>query len=317
MTVTRSRIRLNFRGLTQILLICVCVTLWTLAGWRAWQTEGGRVAALDHTQTVVQSSGHDDTLIPRILNHPGMITAAALTEFVLILALFLGIAPPTWWLRTQYPRLPGEPEVPENVDTPLKWLGDKLSQVQTPRGPVPAAEAAPALPGDPTSAQSSEMPTGLDPAQPVPGQPAPNQPAPGQPVPGQPAPGQAAPAQPTAGQPPMLVQPVAGQQTPGSSPADPSAPGASPTAHAPGAPPPPPPPLTDVLQFTEESDPLADLTDIKDILSSAFDEDHSLDPDREALSRSLDEVPIQGLVTMTRGVAAAFRPAPIRRAQLV
>jgi hypothetical protein len=49
------------------------------------------------------------------------------------------------------------------------------------------------------------------------------------------------------------------------------------------------------------------LADLKDILSSAFDEDSALDPDREALSRTLDEVSVHGLTTLARTVSARFR----------
>jgi hypothetical protein len=71
----------------------------------------------------------------------------------------------------------------------------------------------------------------------------------------------------------------------------------------------PPGPTNDVLNFeeTEEEDPLADLADIGDILNSAFDEDSAIDPEREAISRSLDEVEIMALARNARQVLATFQ----------
>jgi hypothetical protein len=71
---------------------------------------------------------------------------------------------------------------------------------------------------------------------------------------------------------------------------------------------PPPGPTTDVLNFEEEEeDPLADLADIGDILSSAFDDDNAIDPEREAISRSLEDVDIHVLLKDARHVLATFQ----------
>jgi hypothetical protein len=57
----------------------------------------------------------------------------------------------------------------------------------------------------------------------------------------------------------------------------------------------------------EEEDPLTDLADITGILSSAFDDESAIDPDREAISRSLDDVDVMALLKTARNVLATFK----------
>jgi hypothetical protein len=72
---------------------------------------------------------------------------------------------------------------------------------------------------------------------------------------------------------------------------------------------PPPGQTSDILNFDEqeEDDPLADLADIGDILSSAFDDESAIDPEREALSRGLDEIDMKALLKDARNVLATFK----------
>jgi hypothetical protein len=282
----QNRVRLNGRGLIEILLICSLLTLATLTGWWYWQTNGGRVVALEGPPTFATS----DPLVAMILHHPAILTTAVLVEFLLLLGLILAVVPPTWWLQVDLV-VNGVPVVAES---PLQWLGRRLhlggaKPIDPAQDPThnpthdpaqPVAVDAQGLPLGASAGQTAGQPTvaGLPG---VAGQP----PAPGQPgVPGQP---------PTPGQP--------------GKPADPADPNAAPPNAPPSA-----PALTDVLQFSEEEedDPLADLANIKDILNSAFDEDAGLDPTLEALGRSIDEISIQALVQETWEVAARFRQGP-------
>ena len=80
---------------------------------------------------------------------------------------------------------------------------------------------------------------------------------------------------------------------------------------------PPQPSLQDMLGDTQESNPLADIADIKDILTSAFDEDEGLDPDRAALGRSLDEVDIKELVRLTHQITDTLKQEPLDEPLLV
>ena len=93
----------------------------------------------------------------------------------------------------------------------------------------------------------------------------------------------------------------------------PGQPAAAPGAPAPAAPPPvAPPPVSNVLNFEEtpaEDDPLADLANIKDILSSAFDEDAGVSPEREALGRILEELEMQTVKSTARQIMATFKQA--------
>ena len=68
------------------------------------------------------------------------------------------------------------------------------------------------------------------------------------------------------------------------------------------------PPVSDVLNFEEtpQDDPLADLANIGDILSSAFDEDAGVDPDLEALGRTLDDIEMESVHRTARSILATF-----------
>lgn len=283
-------IKLNPRGLVELMLLCAFLSLATFAIW-SWAVNGSHVVAMD---TAVE--GTQAALLPRIMRNPTIITSLIVVEFTLLLAITLGTAPLAWWLRADH-ILGMEPT---QGTTPLRWLEKKLLK-KFRRATPPNAQVAVDANGNPLYYEQTEMPDGAvnlfnsPPAQTD--QADAGQAAPGQPVPGQPAPGQ----QPVAGQ----TQPIPGQAAtvsevkPGqaAAPTDGSAPGA------------PPSPLADALntEETPEDDPLADLANIKDILSSAFDEDAGIDPEREAFSRSLDEIDIATLRTTARQVLAQFK----------
>lgn len=300
-----SRIILNRRGLTELVSICAFLSLLTFALW-SWQTNGGHVAAMEAALPEPQRS-----LMPQILRHPAIILSVVTTEFILLLAFVLAVVPPAWWLRADH--LFGTKPAAET--TPLRWLNTKMQQIghtqakakkgqiavnetgepiyyEQPEAPGVAANQFSRLPEQPAGipVQGEPMPGQAQAAQSVPGQAQSGQMQSGQMQPGQAQPGQSTPDQPTPG------QPAVGADTP---PAQAGTPQSTASLSA---------PLTDVLNFEEEEedDPLADLANIKDILSSAFDEDAGVDPDREALAGSLDDVSVMTIRTTARQVAATF-----------
>jgi hypothetical protein len=296
----QSRIKLNHRGLTELVLACAFLSLLTLAVW-SWQMNGGHVTAMDSALPEAQSA-----LMPQVLRHPVIILSAVVAEFILLLAIVLALVPPAWWLRADH--LWGTDSAA--AATPLRWLGAKMQQIghsqtgagegqfavneagepiyyEQPGVPGMAANQLSGLPGQPAGVPVL--------AQPVPGQMQSGQSMPGQTQPGQPVPGQPVPGQTQQGQ-TLSGQPAAGTDAPPVQ------------ANTPQSAVPSPAPLTEVLNFDqqEEDDPLADLANIKDILSSAFDEDAGVDPDREALARSLDEVNVTTIRKTARQIVATF-----------
>jgi hypothetical protein len=306
----QRRIKLNRRGLIELVLACAFLSLLTLAVW-SWQNNGGHVAALDNRLPATQNG-----IVAQALRHPAIMLSAVVTEFILLLAFTLALVPPAWWLRADH-ILGTEPATEA---TPLRWLGAKMQMARAQAAPTEGEVVVNAA-GEPIyyehpgqTAVAANQFSAL-PGQPVPGSPTqqaqPGQFVPGQPVPGQPMPGQVQPGQPVSGQPtpgqPVPGQAQAAQPVPGQPVNTAEAPSAQPNTTQPATA--VPVPLTDVLNFeeTEEEDnPLADLANIKDILSSAFDEDAGVDPELEALSRSLDEVSIMTVRTTARQVAATF-----------
>jgi hypothetical protein len=308
----QSRIKVNRRGLVELSLVCAFLALLTFVVW-SWQVDGEAVVALGSALPEQQSA-----LLPQIMRDPTIKLASVFAEFVLLLAVALAIAPPAWWLQAEH-ILGTEPV---RSTTPLRWLGHVIqnshsqnSQGQNSQSETNHEQVAVNAAGEPIYYQQPSgvvNPLNMPPAQPgaapayppqagqaQPGQPVPAPQVPGQPQPGQPAP--QVPGQPQPGQQiPVQAQPVPGQVAtatevqPGQT--------AAPEATAPLA------PLTEVLNFDEDAtdDPLADLANIKDILSSAFDEDESIDPDRLALANSLDEVDMPLIRTTARQVFATF-----------
>jgi hypothetical protein len=320
----QSRVKVNRRGLVELALACAFLALLTFAVW-SWQVDGESVVALGSALPEQQSA-----LLPQIMRDPTIKLASVFAEFVLLLAVALAVAPPAWWLQAEH-ILGTEPVL---STTPLRWLGHVIqnshnqnshnqniqgqnSQSETsneqvatngagepiyyqqPSGVVNPLNMPPVQPG---AAPAYPPQTGqAQPGQPVPVPQVPGQPLPGQPQPGQPAPAPQVPGQPQPGQPlPGQAQPVPGQAATVTEVQPVQA--AAPEATAPLA------PLTEVLNFDEEAtdDPLADLANIKDILSSAFDEDEGIDPDRLALANSLDEVDMPLIRTTARQIFATF-----------
>ena len=285
-----------------MVLACLLLALLTFAIW-SFQVNGGRVDAMEMTAIEPQNS-----LLPRIMQSPTIMLATIIAEFTVLLAITLALAPPVWWLR-----------VARNIGTdanepttPLQWLGHKIASSKAPANDQMQHDAA----GQPVYYEGAPIPetvanhNGALPNQqvgvpPQPGQPVPGQMQPAQPVlgqPGQPVPAQAQPGQPIPGQP---GQPIPAQAQPG----QPGQVSPTPTDAAnPIAPLVPPAPLSDVLNFEDapEDDPLADLANIGDILPSAFDEDEGIDPDREALSRSLDDIDIMAMLKDSHNILATF-----------
>src|SRR5262245_41245704 len=95
-TPPQSRIKLNRRGLTELLLACAFLALSTWAIW-SWRVQGGHVSAME--AGVAEPLG----LLPQILRHPAIILSVIFTEFILLLALTLALVPPAWWLHTEHP----------------------------------------------------------------------------------------------------------------------------------------------------------------------------------------------------------------------
>jgi hypothetical protein len=311
-TPPQSRIKLNRRGFTELLLACAFLSLLTWAIW-SWRVQGAHVSAMESAVSEPLS------LLPQILRHPTIILSMIVTEFFLLLAVTLALVPVAWWLHTEHP-MGEEGAIPS---TPLRWLSGKIHRGRKQPQPAqgyyvmnaagePVYYEQPAVPGMKGMVvnQWGEMPPqqmgapGIPGTMPQAGQSMPGQPIPGQPVPGQPVPGQPMPAQAMVPGMPIVMPPMAVTEV------KPGQPAAAPGAPAPAAPPPvAPPPVSDVLNFEEtpaEDDPLADLANIKDILSSAFDEDAGVDPEREALGRTLEDLEMHTVKSMARQIIATF-----------
>lgn len=266
---TKSHIKLNRRGLTELILACAFLSLFTFALW-TWQNDG-YVAAMDN-----RVSETEVPLLPLLLRHPAIILSTVVTEFILLLALTLAIVPISWWLRTDYLVAGAN----ERLMTPLRWLGEKLRFGRHPEQPVAGEyvmnEAGQLVfvptPGvDPEQEQETVMVEQAD------------------------------------GSLMEMVKQPDGTMVPAESKPKEN------EGEAAGAEVPLPTPeqqASDVLNFEEnpeEEDPLADLANIQDILSSAFDEDTAIDPEREAMSRSLADVDMMDLLMDARNVLATFK----------
>ena len=119
---TKSQIILNRRGLTELVLACAFLSLLTIALW-SWQNKGGYVTAMD--SVTIEGAA---ALLPQIMRHPAIMLSAAVTEFVLLLALLLAVVPITWWLQTDAVMAGAQ----ARVTTPLHWLGEKLRLLPSP-----------------------------------------------------------------------------------------------------------------------------------------------------------------------------------------
>ena len=267
-TPPKKQIKLNRRGLTELVLMCAFLSLFTFAIW-SWMNKGGYVAAMDGAAPSAEVS-----LMPQILRHPAIMLSTVVTEFILLLALILAIVPISWWLRADH-LMAGDNL---RVMTPLRWLGEKLRILRAPAEPVAGEYVMsetgelvfvpqPNANGEDYSQQEVvmvEQPDGTLLAMVQQGD--------GTMVPAESA--KSAEGQ-TESTEPLLPLP---EQT------------------------------SDVLNFEEqEEDPLADLADIGDILSSAFDEDVAIDPERAAFSRSLADIDVMELLQDARNVLATFQ----------
>jgi hypothetical protein len=266
---TKGPVKLNRRGLIEMIFACAFLSLFTLLVW-TWQNKGGYVAAMGQATLAGEAS-----LMVVILRNPVIMASTVVTEFTLLLALTLAVAPVTWWLRTDYLMAAGR----ARAMTPLRWLGQKLKIVGPEQANVQGAYVTNAT-GElifvpaPTAEDSEEQEVVMV-QQPDGTLMAMVQQTNGTMVPAETKPGEAQKGQGAESTEPILPTPEQ---------------------------------ANNALNFEEqEEDPLADLADIGDILSSAFDEDSAVDPEREAISRSLDEVDVMDLLLNARNVLATFR----------
>ena len=283
-TSTKSQIKLNRRGLTELVLACAFLSLLTFALW-SWQNKGGYVTAMDNSAVDVEAS-----LIPLIMRHPAIMLSAVVTEFVLLLAFVLAVVPITWWLRTDAVLASAQ----ARAMTPLHWLGEKLHLLPSPAEVVEEGQEQ----GEYIITETGERVF----------VPSPNAEAEMELVPGQ----DVVMVEQLDGQLVAMVQQADGTMAPAQmqpkekkegKPAEQGDPNAPLLAM--------PEQTSDVLNFgeeeEEEDDSLAELVDIDDILNSAFDDESAIDPEREAISRSLDHVDIMDLLGNSRTVLATFQ----------
>jgi hypothetical protein len=223
------------------------------------------------------SSAGELPLMTVIIRHPAIMFSAVVTEFILMLALTLAIVPITWWLRTDY-LIAGESA---RLMTPLRWLGDKLKI-----GRARDAAAEGEVKGEYIITETGERVF----------------------VPQQGVDSEVEQEVIMVEQPDGTIQAMVQQADGTMVPAETAKAGAEGQTEStePLLPTPEQAP-SDVLNFEEEEeDPLADLADIGSILSSAFDDESAIDPEREAISRSLEDVDITALAKNARHVLATF-----------
>jgi hypothetical protein len=273
-TAAKSRIKINRRGLTELVLASAFLSLFTFALW-SWQNNGGYVAAMESVAPEASAA-----MMPQILRHPAIMFSTVVSEFVLLLAIMLAIVPVSWWMRSDH-LIAGDGAL---VMTPLRWLGQKLGIGRAATAHT-AAQGENELPGEYVVNEAGE--TVFVPQQGVDGE--------------------------VETEVVMVEQPDGSllamvQQADGTlAPAEPLAKDAT-AEESTELPLPFPGQPDDALNFEEEEeDPLADLADIGDILSSAFDDDSAIDPEREAIGRTLDEVEITALLKNARNVLATFQ----------
>jgi hypothetical protein len=270
---SRGQIKVNRRGLTELVLACAFLSLFTFALW-SWQNNG-YVAALSQSSAEGAAAG-EVSLVPLILRNPAIMLSTVVTEFILLLALLLAIVPITWWLRSDY-LIAG---ANQRVMTPLRWLGEKLRMGQT---------AKEARVGEYVINEAGERVF---------------VPAPQEAVEEQ----EVVMVQQADGSLVAMVQQADGTMAPaaGAKSKEDKKEG---EAQAADTPVPGPQQPSSLLNFEEsnEEDPLADLADIGDILSSAFDDDSAIDPEREAMSRALAEISLEDLRKNTALVLATFK----------
>lgn len=269
---TKSQIKLNRRGLTELVLACAFLSLLTFALW-SWQNSG-YVAAAANSPTE-----SDVSLVPLILRNPAIMASTVVTEFVLILALLLAVVPISWWLRSDY-LIAG---ANARVMTPLRWLGELLRFRRAPQE---------SLNGEFVTNEAGQLVF-----------------VPEQGVDGEVEPDVVMVPQPD-GTTVAMVQQADGTLVPAEKLSkDAKKEGKEGEAEATELVVPLPNQADSALNFeeTEEDDPMADLAGIGDILSSAFDEGSAVDPEREAMSRGLSDIEIEDLYKNARNVLATFK----------
>jgi hypothetical protein len=274
----KTPIKINRRGLTELVLSCAFLSLLTFALW-SWRING-YVEALSH-QTASGAPDSEASLIPLILRSPAIMASTVASEFVVLLAILLAIVPLSWWLRSEYLVAGAN----QRLMTPLRWLGGKFGlahpKQEAPKGEYVMNEAG-ELTFVPTRQEEMEAEQEVVMVQ---------QPDGTLMAMVQQADGTLVPAPPDARPKEENKEGKEGEAQPGETP-------------IPG-----PQQPNSVLNFdeTQEEDPLADLADIGDILSSAFDDDNAIDPEIEAISRTLQEIDIDALVKNARNVLATFK----------
>lgn len=316
-------LRINRRGVAEIVIFCLTTTALLLSLWWQFQEQwfGFYLGMAGPAERL--------PVLALVLKDMTITLSAAVAVFILILILVLLAVPPGWWIRIEQPAQPG---VIAKPDTPLLWLGHQIEQMRAPVA-TPAQPNGQPAPGAQTHPQQAQFNTGtgqpVDPANPAaqppnnqaqPGQPQPGQPQAGQnPQPGQnpqanPNPGEAGPNQPNPGAPNPDAQPGQPQQSAPATDAT-NEPGQKVVEQKPeegaqgaGALGQPSQSLQDALMIEEEEedDPLADLSDMSSLISSAFAEVDEVDPDLLALSNMLEPVDIRDLTRLSQQVAQRF-----------
>lgn len=113
-------IKLNRRGLTELVLFCALVSLSTYSYW-SWQINGGHVAAMDSASTAAQGG-----IWLQILQQPAIVMSTVVAEFFLLLAITLALAPIPWWLHAEH--IIGIDHAYST--TLLRWIGKKVTNGQ-------------------------------------------------------------------------------------------------------------------------------------------------------------------------------------------
>ncbi len=272
--------------------------------------------------------GAHPPLLVTLLQQQGIVISLGLSILALVCALFVRLAPLTWWLYllTAFERHP-DPALART----MTWVNAQQVQAQQTKAQQAALQAIDAqtfvlppgsVPGAVPGSVPGTVPTAMSDAASTPGG------IPPVPVAGQPpaaaAPGQAPTAPPVPGAPVAAAgQPAAPGVPPPAAQVPPAAPGAPPPATPDGQPaastppvpgqPQPVPTLQQALA-PEESLNLAELTSVDDILSNAFNDDEEVDANLLRISQSLDEVDVTALVEQSQQIYEHLKELAIAQA---
>ncbi len=317
---TMPLVKLNRRRILELGLYSSVLTTLTMVMWWFWQ---GWIAPVSLVNTASYSPV---ARLTQLLLAREIVLGLALAEFLLGLAVLMGLTPIGWWLESDL--------MPQPVASPVMRLANSIRKVQAAQkanaAPMPGVALLPDGSPDPAA-----QPQPIGPESPIPGQSvAPGVPGtatgpsaqhqvagqPGQPQvagqPGQPQPGQPQAAQP--GQPQVAAQP--GQPQPGqpqaaAQPGQPGQPGQLQAAAQPGQPQPagqmphlPPSPSALLAEDIpmEEENPLDMLGDMSDLLS-VFEENEGIPEWITNMSSGLDDLEIEYLTAFSTQLLNEFR----------